>query len=116
MVRCDRLAVGLFGAATALALACPASAQTPPRPETATSQAPQVTAEESRIVELARRDTPEAIALLERIVNIPSATQNLDGVRAVGKVFEEGRRRPPRRSLPDFDAAGMVGSSYRDLG
>ncbi|MCA1685100.1 MAG: hypothetical protein LC745_03780 [Planctomycetia bacterium] len=34
----------------------------------------------------AHRD--EAVALLERAVNIPSATDNTAGVRAVGKLFE----------------------------
>ena len=34
----------------------------------------------------AHRD--EAVALLEKVVNIPSATSNLAGVREVGKVFE----------------------------
>jgi glutamate carboxypeptidase len=34
----------------------------------------------------AHRD--EAVALLKRVVDIPSATQNVEGVRAVGKVFE----------------------------
>lgn len=34
----------------------------------------------------AHRD--EAVALIEKAVNVPSATENLAGVRAVGKVFE----------------------------
>src|SRR4051794_35149235 len=43
----------------------------------------------------AHRD--EAVALVERVVNIPSATQNLAGVREVGKVFRA-----------EFDRAGFT--------
>jgi glutamate carboxypeptidase len=43
--------------------------------------------EERRIAEEADRHAAEAISLLEKVVNIPSATQNLDGVRKVGAIF-----------------------------
>jgi glutamate carboxypeptidase len=46
-----------------------------------------LSAGERRAVEIAEARAAEAVALLERVVNIPSATQNLDGVRAVGRVF-----------------------------
>ncbi len=43
--------------------------------------------EERRIRDDAGDHAAPAVALLERVVNIPSATQNLDGVREVGRVF-----------------------------
>lgn len=42
---------------------------------------------ERQVAEYVDAHRDEAIALVERAVNIPSATQNLDGVRAVGKLF-----------------------------
>jgi glutamate carboxypeptidase len=46
-----------------------------------------LSAGERKVVEAIDARAPEALALLERVVNIPSATQNLDGVREVGRVF-----------------------------
>jgi len=46
-----------------------------------------LTPEERRISERVEATREEAIALLERVVNIESPTENLDGVREVGKVF-----------------------------
>ena len=46
-----------------------------------------LSAEEQRIVANVDARLSEAYALLERVVNIDSATQNLDGVRRVGEVF-----------------------------
>jgi glutamate carboxypeptidase len=43
---------------------------------------------ERRVVAYVDAYRDKAEALLEQVVNIPSATENLDGVRAVGKVFE----------------------------
>jgi glutamate carboxypeptidase len=43
--------------------------------------------EEARIAAKAKSLREEAERLLERVVTIPSATQNLSGVRAVGQVF-----------------------------
>jgi glutamate carboxypeptidase len=43
--------------------------------------------EERRVVERAAERAEQAVALLEWAVNIPSATQNLAGVRAVGALF-----------------------------
>ena len=43
---------------------------------------------ERRVVEYVDAHRDEAVALLEKVVNIPSATNNLAGVREVGKVFE----------------------------
>jgi len=45
------------------------------------------TATEQRIVEIVDRNNTEAVALLERVVNINSGTMNLAGVKAVGEVF-----------------------------
>lgn len=42
---------------------------------------------EQRIAAYVDAHGVEAVALLEKVVNIPSATENRDGVRAVGKVF-----------------------------
>jgi glutamate carboxypeptidase len=43
--------------------------------------------DEQRLKDYAEGHGEQAVALLERVVNIPSATENLDGVREVGKVF-----------------------------
>ena len=47
---------------------------------------------ERRIVEDIDRHRDDLIALLERAVNIPSATENLDGVRTVGDLFAQELR------------------------
>jgi glutamate carboxypeptidase len=44
-------------------------------------------AEERALVTLVDAHNAEALALLERVVNINSGTQNLEGVREVGRVF-----------------------------
>ncbi len=46
-----------------------------------------LTATERALVTAIDTDRPAAIALLERVVNINSGTQNLEGVRQVGAVF-----------------------------
>ena len=43
---------------------------------------------ERKVVEYVDAHRDEAVALLEKVVNIPSATNNPVGVRGVGKVFE----------------------------
>jgi glutamate carboxypeptidase len=43
--------------------------------------------EERRLKDYAEGHGEQAVTLLERVVNIPSATENVDGVREVGKVF-----------------------------
>jgi glutamate carboxypeptidase len=48
---------------------------------------------EARIVAAVDETTGDAVALLERIVNINSGTFNLPGVRAVGEIFLEELRR-----------------------
>ena len=51
-------------------------------------QAPSsVTAEERALAAFIDAHNAEALALLERVVNINSGTQNFDGVREVGRVF-----------------------------
>lgn len=55
-------------------------------PDRATAQAP-LSAAEQAIVRYIDEHQDEAIALLERVVNINSGTQHLAGVRAVGDVF-----------------------------
>ena len=51
--------------------------------------AQQLTEEEARIVRYLEANEEEAIALLERVVNINSGTMNQEGVQAVGAVFRE---------------------------
>jgi glutamate carboxypeptidase len=55
-----------------------------------------LSAVERNLVEIVDRDNAAALKLLERAVNINSGTQNLAGVREVGKVFQE-----------QFDALGF---------
>jgi glutamate carboxypeptidase len=48
-----------------------------------------LSAEEQAMVKYIDGQNAEALALLERVVNINSGSMNVDGVRAVGKVFRE---------------------------
>ena len=57
-----------------------------------------LSADESRMVAFVDKSNDEALQLLERVVNINSGTQNLAGVREVGKVFQQ-----------QFDALGFKG-------
>lgn len=52
------------------------------------AQAQKLSPEEQRIVNYIDAHKDEAIALLERVVNIESATQNTAGVKQVGQVFK----------------------------
>ncbi len=52
------------------------------------ASAQDLSAEEQAIVEYIDAHAEDAIALLERVVNINSGTMNLDGVREVGRVFD----------------------------
>jgi glutamate carboxypeptidase len=61
-----------------------ASAAAAPAPA---PEPPALTALEREIVRRADAETGPAVALLERVVNINSGTQNVEGVRAVGEVF-----------------------------
>ncbi|HEX5830697.1 MAG TPA: M20/M25/M40 family metallo-hydrolase, partial [Gemmatimonadaceae bacterium] len=58
----------------------PAAAPTP-------LPAPALTPAEARLRDAVRTRYDDAIRLLERAVNVPSGTYNLDGVRQVGEVF-----------------------------
>jgi glutamate carboxypeptidase len=51
--------------------------------------AQKISAEEQRLVAYVDAHTAEAIALLEKIVNIESPTENLAGVRQVGAIFKK---------------------------
>ena len=55
-----------------------------------------LSADESRLIATIEKNNPEALNLLERVVNINSGTQNFAGVREVGKVFQQA-----------FDALGF---------
>src|SRR5947209_10725816 len=47
-----------------------------------------LSADERKVVAHVDAHRDEAVALLENVINIPSASRNLVGVRAVGKVFD----------------------------
>jgi glutamate carboxypeptidase len=51
--------------------------------------AQSLTAEEKRIVAHVDKHIDEAVALLEKTVNIESPTQNLEGVKKVGAIFQQ---------------------------
>ena len=53
------------------------------------SQAPGMNADEKALVTFVDAHNNEALALLERVVNINSGTQNHAGVQEVGKVFRQ---------------------------
>ncbi len=65
-------------------------------PGASLAQKPQLGKTEARIRDHVRRTMDAQIALLERVVNIPSGTLNLQGVRRVGEVFRA-----------EFDALGF---------
>jgi glutamate carboxypeptidase len=67
-------------ALTVALLACPMSA--------APARTP-LTAPEEALGESVGAHNTEGLALLERVVNINSGTQNLHGVREVGRIFRE---------------------------
>lgn len=91
--------VSLPALLTAFALACAPLAITPERPATPSKNPPQaqpvapadpprpLDATETKIASYIDQHNDEAIALLERLVNMNSGTMNLDGVRKVGDVF-----------------------------
>jgi glutamate carboxypeptidase len=51
--------------------------------------AQKISADEQKIVNYIDAHTEDAIALLEKTVNIESPTENLSGVRQVGMIFKE---------------------------
>jgi glutamate carboxypeptidase len=53
------------------------------------SSAQKLSRTEKKIAATVSRNAPEALAFLEKVVNINSGTLNLDGVREVGAVFGE---------------------------
>ena len=63
---------------------------------TFTAQGRGLSADEQRLVEAVDKDNARALALLERVVNINSGTQNFKGVQEVGKIF-----------LQELDALGF---------
>ena len=64
----------------------------------------QLNAEEAKIVAFVDADNDAALKTLEQIVDINSGTQNFEGVRDVGKIFQQ-----------EFDALGFntAGSTVR---
>jgi glutamate carboxypeptidase len=65
---------------------------------------------ERRIVAAVDRGVPAALALLERAVSINSGTQNLEGVRAVGRLFK------PEFEALGFQAHGVDGTAWGRAG
>jgi glutamate carboxypeptidase len=72
-----------FAAAT-IALALSALATVSAR-----QAAPALSANEQQLVTFITAHNAEALSLLERVVNINSGTQNLAGVREVGRIFQQ---------------------------
>jgi glutamate carboxypeptidase len=70
----------IFRAALILTVVASAMSAASPAP-------PSLNAAERAVVKHADAHNGEALALLERVVNINSGTHNLDGVREVGKIF-----------------------------
>ena len=64
--------------------------------DTFSAQSRGLSAEEQRLTEAVDKDNLQAVALLERVVNINSGTQNLKGVQEVGQIF-----------LKEFEALGF---------
>jgi glutamate carboxypeptidase len=60
------------------------------------TQSGSLSTEEKALTAFIDKDNAQALALLERVVNINSGTQNFKGVRDVGKIF-----------LQEFDALGF---------
>ena len=56
---------------------------------TTLAAAADLSAEERKLKDHAAEHGDEALALIERVVNVPSATENLEGVRKVGQVFRD---------------------------
>ena len=72
-----------------VSLASAAQAQKRSAPTVPDSGAPALSAKERAIADRIPRQQAAAITLLEQVVNINSGTLNVDGVRAVGRVFQE---------------------------
>ena len=75
--------------------------------------AQSLSADEKRIVEYVDSHSGEAVALLEKVVNIESATQNVAGVKSVGSVFmgefeSLGMKTKWIDMPPDMDRAGHL--------
>jgi glutamate carboxypeptidase len=62
----------------------------------ATAQRRGLSGDEKRLTAFVDKDNAQALALLERVVNINSGTQNFAGVQEVGKIF-----------MREFDALGF---------
>src|ERR1051325_1142772 len=72
-----------------------------------------LTATESKIVEVAKRNDSDALKLLERVVNINSGTLNVNGVRQVGEIFAKefqsiGFKTSWKSLPPEVDRAGHL--------
>ena len=84
--------------AAALILGLPFVQASTPRP-----------AEERDLVDFVDAHTRDALALLERVVNINSGTQNFEGVREVGRVF-------PRNYALGFTTRWVDGAAFKRAG
>jgi glutamate carboxypeptidase len=80
-----------------------------------------LTATESKIVEVAKRNDPDALKLLERVVNINSGTLNVNGVRQVGEIFAKefqsiGFKTSWKSLPPEVDRAGHLFAEHEGNG
>ena len=96
-----------MGSALVAMLACSAAAMA--------ARAGGATPEEHEIAAYVDAHNDEALALLERVVNINSGTMNLDGVRQVGAIFRERLDALGfRTSWVNEDAVGRAGTLVAD--
>jgi len=69
-----------------------------------------LTNKQTRLIQYVDAHKDDALKLLERVVNINSGTQNLEGVRAVGKVFQA------QLEALGFDTRWIDGAAFQRAG
>lgn len=77
----------LFALVALLALAAPAVVRAQRVAKDATAAAPRLSGTERRIADWVTQHREDQVAMLQRVVDIPSGTFNVAGVRQVGDVF-----------------------------
>ena len=84
----------------------------------AVGKAQDLSRTEAEIAAAVSRNAPEAIAFLERVVNINSGTLNLEGVREVGEVFGEAFREIgfETRWIPMPEEMNRAGHLFAEIG
>ena len=74
------------------------------------AQAGSLSADERRLLGFIDQHNAEALELLERVVNINSGTQNFEGVREVGRIFQQ------EFAAVGFDARWIDGAPFKRAG